>query len=475
MNGIGLLVLIASAGQIGATQPTLSRDFGWEIDQRNPDKALCYIVQISPEIAATMERDAYENTSNMPPELVGRATRIVVRIGNSLLPQEPSLEVLRTMPVVNSPPDAIAQLGNSRMSDVEGKDVVPVQQDRTGAPRLPPLPTNQGAPSSTSPPRTDFGGLPPQGTEKFGDPTKPMVRGTTPGFPNANGGTTGSPPPITGWQGSPSTLGGSLGSDRSRDDASRIADNRFGSQNQYDPGAAGNNGGANPTTGNGASVYGPNYSSPNPPSLGLGMQTGISPVQTPSPGFGNYYPGNQGLGNQGQTKFNPSNGNFNDNSGPGQVTPGQLIQGGQPFPGRPGQSDGQYPSGFNGSQGAIGTYPNNGQVDYGRVDLVASNPTGIASNTGNHSPPPSGDPSRQGTGALGGGGAGQGASPSDGINGSITGPTKSTTVENTMTLLFLFSLLVNVYLGSLMRKLLSRYRALLANMRGQNTPNALGA
>ncbi len=134
MNGIGLLVLIASAGQIGATQPTLSRDFGWEIDQRNPDKALCYIVQISPEIAATMERDAYENTSNMPPELVGRATRIVVRIGNSLLPQEPSLEVLRTMPVVNSPPDAIAQLGNSRMSDVEGKDVVPVQQDRTGAP-----------------------------------------------------------------------------------------------------------------------------------------------------------------------------------------------------------------------------------------------------------------------------------------------------------------------------------------------------
>ena len=446
MNGIGLLVLIAAAGQIGATpQIVPNREFGWQIDQENPDRALCYIVQLSPEKVEAMLKSntigvkRLESFSDMPPELVGRATRIVVRIGNDPLPQEPPLEVLRKMPLVNSSAaDVTAGLGAGRFSDVDPQDVVTVQQGRTGTPALPTFP-NQG----------------------------------TAGLPNATGRATGSTPPMPeSWPVSPSTLGSNIGGDRTRDEPSRITDDRYQNQSQNTAGVAGNftgNSGATPTPGYGPGAYEPNYGSPNPPSLGSEMYTGITPIQTPSPGFGSY------PGNQGQGKYNPSTANSNNNSGQGQVTSGQFTpggqfdQGGQLAPGGMGQGygDGRYTPGLGGPPGANSGYANNGQGHFGGVSQVASN-------TSFPSLPPSGELSGQKPIALGGGSAtGASTSSSDANKEAAAGSNQSTAFENILPAFFILSLLVNFYLGSLIRKLLTRYRALLANMRGQTTPNAL--
>ena len=99
----------------------------------------------------------------------------------------------------------------------------------------------------------------------------------------------------------------------------------------------------------------------------------------------------------------------------------------------------------------------------------------VASNTSIPSLPPSGDLTGQKPIAQGSGSA-TGAistSSSDANKEAAAGSNKSTAFENILPAFFILSLLVNFYLGSLIRKLLTRYRALLANMRGQATPNAL--
>ncbi|MEZ6077404.1 MAG: hypothetical protein R3C56_17555 [Pirellulaceae bacterium] len=500
MNGIGLLVLIAAAGQIGATpQIVPNNSFGWQFDQINPDRALCFIVQVSPEVAATMQRTAHERPADMPPELVGRATRIVFRIGNDLLPQDPPLEELRKMPIVNSSANVTAQLGGGRMTDVEPNDVVNVQQDRTGAPKLPAYPSQ--SPTNAPQPPTDFSNRLQQGAENLVDQARNLARGTQGLPPNPSGRATGSGSPMpdysatgnssrlgssppdnnfnppqrelantatnidaNGWPRSQPTIGGTPGGDRNRDDASRIADNRFGNPNTAGAAGsfAGNNGGAIPASGYGQTGYDPNYGSPNPPSLGpQEMFTRIAPIQTPSNGFGSY------PGNQGQGKFNSGTPGSNSNPGQSQFGPGQFTQNGQ------GYGDGRYPPPLNAPQGSNPPYVNHGQGgndDFGRI---AANPIGGGQNT---SLPASNDPSGQGASRPGAaGGAGRGNSPSDETKEASAGANKSTAFENILPAFFILSLLVNFYLGSLIRKLLTRYRALLANMRGQSSPNVLGA
>lgn len=441
MNGIGLLVLIAAAGQISAT-PRIApnRDFGWEIDQQNPDRALCYIVQVSPEVAATMQRDAQENTSNMPPELVGRATRIVFRIGNEILPQNPSLEELRSMPLVNSTANVTAQLGGGRMSEVEPNAVVNVQQDRTGPLGPPAFPNPSSARSTPSLPNA---------SGRTTDRSPPM-----PDYPDTgNSSRQGGSPLANNWPGSAPMLGGNSGGDRSRDDSGSFTDNRFANQNTA--GAAGNyssgNGGINPNSG-----LNPNYGSPNPPSLNSQeMYTGgIAPIQTPRDGFGTY------LGNQGQGKFNASTPSFNNNP---NSNPSQSY------------GDGRFTPGLGGPQGSNSAYPNNsGQAGYdgGRI---ASNDVGAGLNSSFPSLPTSESPTGQRSTTSGASGADRGNSASDGSNQSHAGSNKSAAFENILPAFFILSLLVNFYLGSLIRKLLTRYRALLANMRGQTSANVLSA
>jgi hypothetical protein len=135
----GMLAILAQVGQIADSGQNREKDFGWQISE---DGVLEYIVQVTPQDAQIMMTKQLENPSDMPPELVGRATRIIFRIGTSVLPRTPSLEeIKRRFPHFNTPSDVTAALGPGRISDVEGT-VLPAQNGNTGGMSLPPLPSS---------------------------------------------------------------------------------------------------------------------------------------------------------------------------------------------------------------------------------------------------------------------------------------------------------------------------------------------
>ncbi len=504
MNGIGLLVLIAAAGQVAAAPPSgPNRDFGWERDTQNPDRALCYIIQLSPAKVADMQGKAMENPSDMPPELVGRATRILVRIGTDVLPQTPSLEELRNMPRVNSPTDVTAQLGGGRLSDVEPSDLLNVQQ-RGSNPALPTFPGQSSAtPSNSAPantpaasnpamPRSTFGDSTSQGSTNPIDQAKQLDRGA-PAFPNTNGNPPNNSPgslsptlpnyadsasnqlgrggaatnnnpsnPAGDWR-TPSANDNS----RSRDEINRTADNRF--QNQS--GAAG---GDYPQSTYPQSSLPPNYDTRTPPSLDPSSMTGLP--NRSNIGFG-ANPSGQNPG-----KFGLSTPGFDNFSGQGGVlsqggSAGQGNAFGQNVPYNQGYGNGQYINGQNpNAQYGAGQFPGNGQrpngpSGYDGFDRVAANttlsPPSQGPGTHSGSTPPAQSTSKNPSGD---------SSPGDLANSTIlNGPSSSKTGENILSVFFLFSLVVNFYLGMLIRKLLTRYRALLANMRGQASPTAFSS
>ena len=483
MNGIGLLVLIAAAGQVAAAQPSgPNRDFGWERDTQNPDKALCYIIQLSPAKVAEMQGKQMENPSDMPPELVGRATRILVRIGTDILPQNPSLEELRSMPRFNSRDDVTAQLGGGgRLSDVDPSNLLDVQQRGSN----PPLPSFPGptannsqfsgnAPGTVPPasgqdmPRSNFSDSASQDSTNPIDQAKQLDR-NAPAFPNPRGNNSGSTTPLPNYAGSGNSQADRAGAttnnafpnnagdwrsptandgQRNRDEVDRTADNR--SQNQ--------SGSTYPQSTYPQSAVPPNYDSRTPPSLD-------SNRQSPNIGFGANPTG------QNQGKFGLSTPGFDNFSAQG----GQVGQGspyGQNGPYNPGYG-GQYVNGQYGSGQYLGGNAQrpNGQLGYNGPDLVASNTTVPPSNQNSNSinsgsPPPHQPPAKTPAGET---------SPGDVAPTSLTSPSKSKTSENILSVFFLFSLVVNFYLGMLIRKLLTRYRALLANMRGQASPNAFSS
>ena len=108
MYRIGLFILLVTQAQLGfsQTQADSTRDFGWMIDKE--DQALVYIVQVAPGQATQMQLNRLENLSDIPPALVGRATRISVRIGTDRLPRIPSLEEIQKMPRYGTASDVTA-------------------------------------------------------------------------------------------------------------------------------------------------------------------------------------------------------------------------------------------------------------------------------------------------------------------------------------------------------------------------------
>lgn len=122
MNGIKLLLLLMASAQVKAGTES---DFGWAVNDK--DGALEYIVQINPDKKRAMEQrsvafpNGQENVSDMPAELVGRASRVVVRFGTEILPREPSLQELERMPRLFSQPNssAAAMLGEGKLRDLE--------------------------------------------------------------------------------------------------------------------------------------------------------------------------------------------------------------------------------------------------------------------------------------------------------------------------------------------------------------------
>ncbi|MCA9190892.1 MAG: hypothetical protein KDB03_03980 [Planctomycetales bacterium] len=147
MNGCGLIVIWLLAGQLNlpnlpgfsesdstsrfsaqaaayGENTNFDRDYGWEIDENGE---LCFIVQVSPVELTRMEADNKEKASPIPPELVGRVTRFVVRYGDEILPRKPSLdEIQKSFPLRYSDRDAVAITDPRRLTDIDSP-VVNVQ------------------------------------------------------------------------------------------------------------------------------------------------------------------------------------------------------------------------------------------------------------------------------------------------------------------------------------------------------------
>ena len=141
MDGIKLLLLLVASAQVEAGT---ERDYGWRIDPA--DNVLEYIVQINPDKKRAMEQRSVQfpngqpSISNMPRELVGRASRVVVLIGNEPLPREPSLQALDRMERLSDQPSisAAAVLGEDKYRNIES----PVRniQGQGTPPSLPAMP-----------------------------------------------------------------------------------------------------------------------------------------------------------------------------------------------------------------------------------------------------------------------------------------------------------------------------------------------
>lgn len=102
MNGLPLLLLATTVGM----------DFGWQPAVDNPNM-LEYIIQLSPEEVQLLNSGKEELFSGIPQELKGRIDRVVIRMGREKLPQEPSLEKLRTMAAVGGNPSILNAGGSA--------------------------------------------------------------------------------------------------------------------------------------------------------------------------------------------------------------------------------------------------------------------------------------------------------------------------------------------------------------------------
>lgn len=133
MNGLPLFLLAS----------TVSMDFGWQPAVDNPNM-LEYIIQLSPEEVQLLNSGKEELFSGIPQELKGRIDRVVIRMGREKLPQEPSLEKLRTMAAVGGNPSILNAGGSASGTTLSAPPSL-----ASTAPLAP-----QGGLSTIDPPRT---------------------------------------------------------------------------------------------------------------------------------------------------------------------------------------------------------------------------------------------------------------------------------------------------------------------------------
>lgn len=494
MNGICLLISLALQAQVGnpLVSPDSTRDFGWMIDK--DDGALVYIVQVSPNQAEQMELKRLENLSNIPPELVGRATRISVRIGTEILPRSPSLAEIDRRPRYNSASDVTAALGPGRMSDVDGAAVVNVQE-----PGIPSLPTDFGgvgqrgsvAPNSLS-------NQAPPGLGNVIDRAS-QIAGAARENPNladqflsgASGGQATLPPvTLPGVSADARSTAGRTSTSRFNDTGGRLGDTANSPAGAFPRGLLADDG--QPT----ASWQSQPNAERTPPSLanagGFDARIPTNPTlpqRTPTPNFGSTpgtFPRNSGpFAQDGASPMNDGNSGSRILPGHEQQYAGQTSNAGGDFRannslpgnrsgygrdsfgyGREGYGDGggrfaqavrpPFAGAFGNNSGYEGVPHGYGAGNYGPLPNGQASPTQVAANNANNSAVSDGNP-RQRSDTQ---------SASD-RGSSNTANTVQSTGDVLVQMFFLVSLVSNVYLVFLIRKLLMRYRSLLSTVRSQ--------
>lgn len=454
MSAIALTVMILLAGQI---VPGTEKDFGWEIDRN--DGALQYIVQISPEQAARMQQksvafpNGQEATSEIPNELVGRATRVVIRIGTMDLPRSPSLQEIDRMKRFGDPinPSSTAQLDPGIYKQLEPPPAFNIGSDNQGVqpaplPSFPSEPMREGSLADAA--RGTFNSLrddvadslssatdfkTPEG--RFPDPNLFAQKGNNAianmrdQFLNGAGGSTEkfnslpkqSDPnqPGTGAPTLPALPGTMAANGNATNNPSSIPNNSVNSSTTSNwPNARGQSSsapftGANPT----------NFAGQNPPQAPLST-FGAAPSTYDRLAGNSALPGNN-----------------------------RMTQAQDPY------AQQNYPTqvqAFNNANSAPPYTPAPPSMTYDpRTDPASLAGERMARNT--TTSPTSSFPAVAASQAT--------ASPS-GVAPSADGST-TTTSDTALKLFFLVSLLVNLYLGILLRKLMTRYRSLLTNVRSQ--------
>lgn len=477
MNGIKLLLLLAASAQVEAGT---ERDYGWAVNK--DDGVLEYIVQINPDKKRAMETrsvqfpNGQENVSNMPRELVGRASRVVIRFGTEILPREPSLQELeRTQRLFEQPSvSAAAALGEDKFRDLESS--VRNIQSQSTTPVFPAIPN----------------GL-------------PGAKGQRSAIDQAD------------------QTANSLRNELNESLSSATADSTMPGRNLPDPGLIAQNmtnqngGGFLNDTRLGAAGAGSKFNSTAQPASPLGSAA-TPPVNTPTklPDFpastGTNPPfasGNPSAINPNGANTNTRNPGLNSNlsannstsplypadrsnipslnnqtSLPQQRTPSTTFGS---TPGLAGQSQDnwntQNPTSPNYSPNASPSYNNynNGQQNYPPNYTSAPNygnpqdSARIAMNTPPYTPPANANVAPPPTAQTGGLNKSQmelALAVRDKLDKNKDGVLtpeeyNATSVDGIVLTLFVVSLLVNLYLGHLMRKLLMRYRVVLTNVRSQ--------
>lgn len=487
MNGFKIWLLLVVSAQVLATRVAIAqvergteRDYGWSVN--SVDGVLEYIVQINPEKLAAMQMkskmfpNGQETISDMPRELIGRASRVVIRIGNEILPRTPSIEELDRTSRITDPlnPTSTAMLPPGRMQDVES-GVYNIQQ-QNAPPSLPALPsTLDSALSSRGGNLIDeasraAGGLIDNVNALRNNATE-SLSDAIPAFPDNSALAQNMQQPAAsdflnstrgGNTGAPSKFN-SLPSNNPAAPSTNTAQGNppFTNPNLTNPNLTNTNP-AIPNrnvsnlgnSGAGGTTAQPGYPDPRltPPSLS--NQSTLTQQQTPAAGFGT----SPGLvGRQNNTWNNSANNSAAPNytAAPDPYANAQNVQ--SNYSGAPNNPFGTAPQ----TNPAFTNSQLNNSLSNPNYDRMAMNNT----------PPPStqvSNPNLNNQTSLGRGTSlPAGSSPPSILTGSTTSPelAQSTKIDGVLQVLFLLSLVVNFYLGILIRKLLIRYRSLLTNVR----------
>lgn len=475
MNGLPLLLLASTVGM----------DFGWQPAVDNPNM-LEYIIQLSPEEVQLLNSGKEELFSGIPQELKGRIDRVVIRMGREKLPQEPSLEKLRTMAAVGGNPSILNAGGSAAGTSLGAPPTLgnaPPLGAQGGLATIDPprtLPSFGSGSPAPAPPITYSGNYDALASGAFEDLLR---RGTMP--PNTlapsnstsivermsdNGGIPAVPVNQTGAGGAGSTL--------PTDPRSSFAGGGF-------------SGGNAPTT--------PPSNSNIFPREGAGTGfVGASGANTPAAANNPILPAGNGQGTTlpaggwGSTAANPPRGTntgapvgFNNNSVAGNSlgnNPSLLAQGNGGNFGNPpvtmasnqgnfGGAPANYPpTGSNMGTGNLGNGNTGGFVASGNGGNSGRLPSGGGSN---FSTSPTLVASSNPSGSLGASSSfeDEDVSPSEKTEAGDETETSisASNWEKVLQILFILSVVLNFYLGVHLHKLLLRYRTLLSSVRASAT------
>jgi len=483
MNGFMLWMVIAASGQVAGPE----RDYGWQIHPK--DGKLEYIVQISPKEIDFMVSAAKEKaSSSIPPEVAARLSRVVVRIGEDPIVSTPIDEVMR-LPVVTTAVmaniEAVAGRGKfSQLESAPSGDVLTVAGNEP-----PPMASTLGS-SLPAPPGTTLDSLVaqntaglPSGASAFLNDARGVLADA--GLSTGKYANTGTPVPGTSPTVTSSTLNPAAPVGSSWPTGSASTGSSLGTS----------------TLGTPPSTYG--TTTGQMPSGTQGYSSVPGSYMT-NPGYPTTTPGYTSVPQYGSTTATPGATGYSSPTGygsapgystaPNYVTPGTGTTNGwsasngnfaMPPRGTTAPTQGYTPYTTTGNLAGYThdplSLPSYGQSSYGQ-NTYGQNTNRVADNRP-LSNLPSTFPSTSSVGlgnasalppSVSAGVGNNYTKPLGPQDGAFTGPgfqphtyPNPSGMNNVLPVMFVLSLVINFYLGMLIRKLLGRYRSLLSSVRGQ--------